>query len=676
KAAYTGQFLYQAKLTNSVGVPVSNGVKSITFKLYDDPISVAPGNLKWTETDNVTTKNGVFSVLLTPPSSIYANDLWLEVSYSGETFYPRRQLSTIPFTYSTGGFNWGSPGAIGTVTPNSGNFSLFEVVDSAPALNIINPGVDNSFQIARVGTNNVLTFINKILFGGSTKADSNIIKSQNSADSSEKGELYLSEVGSGTQLMGKNIYFNIQNANRLKIDSSGLIGIGTGSDTLVSSLLTIKGSNQIKLIDSDGDTYSSKFNLSTSGLSVINQVLFGGSPSDVDVISNSSSTTIGDVASSVYYQGKDKISYGTMNGETMRLNSGGLMIFGTGSITDPTSPLQLGGGIDASGSYATAMKISPTITASANGDVLTALKIDPNFIDGSYTGVNHYGFVSSGGNLGIGIENSDSTLAILSSTISELKAIDISNYFKINKVSAYNVFSIYNNILYNGSQSDSQVISSYNSVNDTFGSGFGTTQIGDPLGILIYQGKNISFGKTFFEQTITSYSTPGSCGTGNTQVNYSSDINEGYLERYQILWDINQSSKSAILSVSVDGTGGYICVNGTSMVLSNGDTIRNSRNNDWIKLTSTGLGIGTSTPYYAIDIVGNVRLQSSGKLLFGGTGALDADVNFYRPVMGLLKTDDTFQADGGFISSNNGIGITNSSNVLGLNVKNGIIIGP
>jgi len=69
--------------------------------------------------------------------------------------------------------------------------------------------------------------------------------------------------------------------------------------------------------------------------------------------------------------------------------------------------------------------------------------------------------------------------------------------------------------------------------------------------------------------------------------------------------------------------------------------------------TNARLGIGTATPFFKVDLVGDLRIREANKLYFGGTGAADNDVNLYRSAANTLKTDDAFEAasvksDGGF----------------------------
>ncbi len=93
----TPSFNFQGRLADSAGKPVADGNYGMTFKLY----AVASGADAplWTSaaiTSTVT--NGVFSVTLNPPTSVYANaSLWLETTVGTDTLSPRIQLQATPF---------------------------------------------------------------------------------------------------------------------------------------------------------------------------------------------------------------------------------------------------------------------------------------------------------------------------------------------------------------------------------------------------------------------------------------------------------------------------------------------------------------------------------------------------------------------------------------------------
>lgn len=52
---------YQGRLTNSLGDPVTDGIYSVTFTIYDSEVG---GNSKWSEVCDITTKDGLFSAFL------------------------------------------------------------------------------------------------------------------------------------------------------------------------------------------------------------------------------------------------------------------------------------------------------------------------------------------------------------------------------------------------------------------------------------------------------------------------------------------------------------------------------------------------------------------------------------------------------------------------------------
>ncbi len=63
------------------------------------------------------------------------------------------------------------------------------------------------------------------------------------------------------------------------------------------------------------------------------------------------------------------------------------------------------------------------------------------------------------------------------------------------------------------------------------------------------------------------------------------------------------------------------------------------------------IGFNTITPYFNLDILGNIRIQGANKLYFGGIGATDNDVNLYRSAANVLKTDYNFLVAGTLTTS-------------------------
>lgn len=97
---------------------------------------------------------------------------------------------------------------------------------------------------------------------------------------------------------------------------------------------------------------------------------------------------------------------------------------------------------------------------------------------------------------------------------------------------------------------------------------------------------------------------------------------------------------------------GYMSLQGNSTnTISGNKTTSSSTLGSWKSTNNTDLtysdglvGLKTVTPYFDLDIAGNIRIRGANYLYFGGTGAADQDVNLYRSAANTLKTDDAFIA--------------------------------
>lgn len=100
-AAPPGIISYQGRLTDAAGNPVPDGQYSVTFGLYLGEYLATP---TWQETQQVTTKDGLFSVGLgsiTPidPWIIKDLDIYLGIKVGSDpVMYPRTQLASAPFS--------------------------------------------------------------------------------------------------------------------------------------------------------------------------------------------------------------------------------------------------------------------------------------------------------------------------------------------------------------------------------------------------------------------------------------------------------------------------------------------------------------------------------------------------------------------------------------------------
>ena len=93
---------FQGVLKDGSGNPVPDGSYSVAFTIYD---AAAGGNVFWTETQSVTTSNGLFTVLLgsttpLPDSVFYDSSRYLGMAVSPDAeMTPRQRLSSVGYSY-------------------------------------------------------------------------------------------------------------------------------------------------------------------------------------------------------------------------------------------------------------------------------------------------------------------------------------------------------------------------------------------------------------------------------------------------------------------------------------------------------------------------------------------------------------------------------------------------
>ena len=90
---------YQGKLIDDMGTPL-NGSFDLTFKIYNTSTGGSP---LWSETQSgVTVTNGIFSIILgsvNPINLSFDSQYWLEVMVGVETITPRRQLTSVGYSF-------------------------------------------------------------------------------------------------------------------------------------------------------------------------------------------------------------------------------------------------------------------------------------------------------------------------------------------------------------------------------------------------------------------------------------------------------------------------------------------------------------------------------------------------------------------------------------------------
>ena len=106
---------YQGILVDTTGIPVCDSSWSISVSLYDRALG---GSALWTETHEISTKGGVFGVILgskVPLTLSFDNHLWLGVALENRTEQPRTFLTSVP--YALNARNALFANRAGTLTP-------------------------------------------------------------------------------------------------------------------------------------------------------------------------------------------------------------------------------------------------------------------------------------------------------------------------------------------------------------------------------------------------------------------------------------------------------------------------------------------------------------------------------------------------------------------------------
>ena len=138
---------YQGRLTDASGVPVSDGNYTVAFRLYTEQ---AGGNPFWTETQSVTTRDGLFSVLLgsvTPIGTVPATGAaYLGMSVENSTeMAPRLRIAG---TYSSPGKQAGT-----SFVPPGGTDADYDWVRASPPDSVLYTihrlGIDLALKLMR-----------------------------------------------------------------------------------------------------------------------------------------------------------------------------------------------------------------------------------------------------------------------------------------------------------------------------------------------------------------------------------------------------------------------------------------------------------------------------------------------------------------------------------------------
>ncbi|GAB5466822.1 MAG: hypothetical protein Kapaf2KO_22580 [Candidatus Kapaibacteriales bacterium] len=125
-----GTISYQGVLTDNFGNPVSDGSYSVVFTIWD---ASTAGNQEWTETQSITTEDGIFNVELGSVQAFstgtvdFNDQIWLQLAVEGNTLSPRIKFLSSAFSQNSAKVDGGTidNSTIGGTTPASGTFTNF-----------------------------------------------------------------------------------------------------------------------------------------------------------------------------------------------------------------------------------------------------------------------------------------------------------------------------------------------------------------------------------------------------------------------------------------------------------------------------------------------------------------------------------------------------------------------
>jgi hypothetical protein len=114
---------YQGRLVNPAGIPVPDATYTVRFRIYDiatgdngTPCGEAAANCLWEETLPISTRSGVYSVLLgstTPlsPSIFSGPQRFMGVQVGTDVeMSPRSRLASVPYAFAAGALSQGLGG--------------------------------------------------------------------------------------------------------------------------------------------------------------------------------------------------------------------------------------------------------------------------------------------------------------------------------------------------------------------------------------------------------------------------------------------------------------------------------------------------------------------------------------------------------------------------------------
>ena len=108
---------------------------------------------------------------------------------------------------------------------------------------------------------------------------------------------------------------------------------------------------------------------------------------------------VGNTSTGLFQPASTTIGFSIAGSEKVRIDASGNVGIGT---TSPSAGFDIQNGITASGGTAIGERLQQNLTAAANGDILTALYVNPTYTNGAFTGVKNYGLVVPSGKSSFG----------------------------------------------------------------------------------------------------------------------------------------------------------------------------------------------------------------------------------------------------------------------------------